>query len=134
MDREPEDDGITRLGIAGALCKEYAADERAFLSFLGESLQRAFGSEVQLTYTGGFLTKKNLRGVTLSLQDNKYTLEDPGHGSLKAKRTHFVRGIALKTEDIEIADWLATVAELTEQKVAQHAAAKKALEKMLGLN
>jgi len=134
MEDEIGEDGLTKLGVAGALCREYEADERAFLGFLAESLQRALGSDVELTYNGGFLTKKTLRGVAFTSGEDRFVLEDPGHGPLKAKMTHVVRGIALKTEAIEIESWLAIVSEIVERKAAKHAAARQALQKMLGLS
>jgi len=134
MDSEIGGDGVTQIGVAGALCREYLADERAFLGFLAASLQRAFGSDVELAYSGGFLSKKTLHSVTLTFGENRFVLEDPVRGPLQATTVHIVRGIALKTATMPVEEWLAVVAELAEQKVAQHAAARKALQDMLGLS
>jgi len=134
MADELGDDGLTRLGVAGALCREYEADERAFLAFLVSSLERAFGSEIEILFKGGFLSKKVVRGVVLSSGDARYTLEDPGNGLLKATITHVVRGIALKTEPVKVEDWLSIVSEIAEQKASEHSSTRKALADMLGLS
>jgi hypothetical protein len=134
MAGELGEDGLTRLGVAGALYREYAADEKAFLAFLADSLDRAFGSEVERLVKGGFLSKKVLRGVVLSHGDARYTLEDPGDGALKASITHVVRGIALKTELIKVQEWLAIISEIAEARASEHAATRKALQDMLGLS
>ena len=134
MDGDVGEDGLTKLGVARALCREYAADERAFLGFVAESMQRALGADVEISYGGGFLKKKTINGVTLISGDNRYTLEDPGHGPLHAKITHVVRGIALKTESVDVETWVELVSEIMERKTAQHSAARQALQKMLGLS
>ena len=134
MDGDLEQNGLTKLGVEGALCREYASDEKAFLGFLASSLQKALTDEVEVTQSGGFLSKKTLRAVTLTHGENRFTLEDPGRGPLQAKMTHVVRGIALKTETVSVEEWLAMVSEIVEEKTAQHSAARKALQDMLGLN
>ena len=134
MAGELGEDGLTRVGVAGALCREYEADEKAFLGFLADSLTKAFGSEVERLVKGGFLAKKTLRGISLQHGDAKYTLEDPGSGPLKATITHVVRGIALKTESVSVNDWLDQISEIAEQKASQHASTRKALGEMLGLS
>ncbi|MDR3690464.1 MAG: hypothetical protein P4L46_13890 [Fimbriimonas sp.] len=134
MDGGIGDDGLTKLGVAAALSREYEADEKAFMGFLAQSLERILGPDVELAYSGGFLAKKTLRSVTLSCGEDRFTLEDPGHGPLKAKMVHFVRGIALKTVEMKVDEWLAAVSEIIELRASEHAAARRALEGMLGLS
>ena len=133
---EPDfgEDGLTKLGVAGALSREYAADERAFLGFLATALQRALGGEVDVTYRGGFLTKKTVQSVSIIGGENRYVLEDPGKGPLQAKIVHVVRGIALKNQPIEIESWLTLVAEVIEDRAHRHEATARALQGVLGLN
>jgi hypothetical protein len=128
------EDGLTRLGVAGALAREYAADEKAFLPFLAEALSKAFGNAVEQRIKGGFLSKKVLQGITLTSGDARYTLEVSDNGALRASVTHVVRGIALKTEALKVEDWLVIVSEIAEQTAAEHAATRKALLDLLGLS
>src|SRR5689334_15938639 len=89
-----------RIGVAGALARQYAAEQREFLESLAGMLDLAMPAETQIERSGGLFSKKTTRRVTVNLPANRYTLEDAGHGSLRALRTHVVRGIALKTEEI----------------------------------
>ncbi len=128
------DDGLTKLGVAGALCREYAADEKAVLGFLANALQKALPNDVELLYKSAFLGKKTLRGVVVINYDNPYRREHTRPGALQASSTHVVRGIALKTEKFDVPTWLAIVSEVAEIKASEHSSARKALQDMLGLS
>jgi hypothetical protein len=73
---------------------------------LATMLENAMPGEVELKKHGGLFSKKTLQSVSVTLEDFRYTLEDLGHGPLLAMRTKIVRGIALKTEEMTISDWL----------------------------
>ncbi len=127
------DDGVTRIGVAGALAREYLADQHRFLEILAGVLQRSLGDYVQVKYSGGFLSKRQLKGIALAYDDYVYALEKDGTRPIRATMTHTVRGITLKTETISVEEWVKTVSALIESSAAQHASARTALEEMLGL-
>lgn len=120
MDGDFGNDAITTMGVLGALTKEYASDEQAFLGFLASALRSALGPSVTITEKGGFLSKKQVTGISVIFGEDRFTLEGNGSGPLQAKVTHVVRGIALKTESIDVRSWLAIVSESVENSVAQH--------------
>src|SRR4051812_44071522 len=91
------DEGL-KLSLAAALSKQYAADSRSFLTALAQMLESALPDETEVRTRGGLFSKKHVHCVTTVLDGDRYSLEDPGHGPLRASRTHIVRGIALKTE------------------------------------
>src|SRR5579884_3821418 len=82
-----------RFGVAAALSKQYAADQRVFLDLLAQMLESALPNETEIGRRGGLFSKKTVQRVTVQMGDNRYTLEDPGRGPLQATRTHIVRGI-----------------------------------------
>lgn len=126
-----EDQGWARLGVAAALGREYAADGRAFLPFLVQLLEGAMPEETQVRTQGFF--KKSVVGVSVDLGGTRYVVEDPGRGGLAATRTQVVRGIALKTEPIAMADLLAELEVALEARAAENAGSRAALGKLLGL-
>ena len=127
------DDAITKLGVLGALSREYASDELAFFGFLASALQSSLGNSVVIETKGGFLTKKQIVSVVVSFGDDRYSLEDHA-GSLVAKVIHVVRGIALKTDVVDVASWLTIVSEVVEQRANEHSESRKALQTLLGLD
>ncbi len=127
------EDGLIKLGVAGALAREYSADAKAFLGFFASAMQNALGDDVEVTYRGGFLTKKTVQSVSLLGGENRFILEDPGKGPLQAKMVHTVRGIALKTQLIDIETWLSLISDVIEAKAQTQAATARSLKGILGL-
>ena len=134
MADELEDQPLVKLGVAGALAREYASDHRAFLDVFARAIERALPSETELLWRGGFLVKKEIRGFTLTIEPNRYTLEDHGKGRLHGQKTHIVRGIALKTEDMPVEEFLREVGDALEAEVAKSGKARAALAAFLGLS
>jgi len=126
-----EDQSWVRLGVAGALEKEYLKDQSFFIEMLAKTLQGALSGEVE-TKTKGFL-KKSVVGVQISLGDSRYTFEKPDHGAVFALKTKVVRGIALKSDQIEVAQALQELGEALEQRAAKSGDARNALATALGL-
>ena len=131
MADELEDQGWARLGVAAALGREHAADGKAFLPFLARLLRGAMPDETDVRTQGLF--KKSVVGVSVDLGGTRYAVEDPGRGPLAAVRTQVVRGIALKTEPIPMADLLAEIEAALEARAVENAQARSALARMLGL-
>jgi hypothetical protein len=123
---------IVSLGVAGALSKEYSADQRAFLPMLAKLLKSSAPDQVQLIETGLF--KKTLKGLVVEDGENRLTLEDPGRGPLQASFTRVVRGIALKTQTLSMEEWLAMLSDTLEHAASVNAESRAALAEMLGLN
>lgn len=128
-----EDQAWVRLGVAGALSREYAADQRHFLGLLAEALEKAVPGEIE-TRTTGFFANKRLAELSVTLGAHRFSLEDPGKGPLRAKRMHMVRGIALKSEEISVEQALAEIGEALDERAKTSQAARNALAAMLGLS
>jgi hypothetical protein len=131
MDEFEQQDWV-KFGVAAALSKQYAADQRVFLELLAQMLEGALPGETEVGRRGGLFSKKTVQRVAVTLGDNRYTLEDPGRGLLQATRTHIVRGIALKTEPIPVQEWLEEMGAALDERVRTNAAAREALARMVG--
>lgn len=132
MSDEFEQQEWVKLGVAGALSRQYGEDQRNFLEMLADMLSSAMPEEVEIKKRGGLFSKKTLQSVTVTLGDQRYTLEDPSYGSLHAFRTKIVRGIALKTEEMEVPDWLDSLGVSLEEKMKVSSTAREALSRLLG--
>ena len=121
-----------KFGVAATLSKQYAQDERQFLEQLAVMLEAALPGEIDIGRRGGFFAKKTVQRVAATLGENRYTLEDTGHGPLQASRTRIVRGIALKTEPLPTQDWLGELGAALDERARTSAHAREALSRMVG--
>lgn len=129
----PEDQDWVSIGVAAALAREYAEDGRAFVPVFADMLSKALPDETEPIMAGGFLSKKTVVGVRISLGDFRYEVDSSQKGPIKASRTHIVRGISLKSEPMEMSDWLAEVGAAIESHMHGNARAHAALSSLLGL-
>ncbi len=127
-----EDQGWVKLGVATALDRAYAADQRQFLTFLANALEKALPGEVEIKRAGLF-SNKRIVGLSLQLNNDQYTIEDPGRGPLIALHGHVVRGIKVKTEEISMEQALAEIGAALDHRAKTSEAARNALATMLGL-
>lgn len=127
------DHDMISIGVAAALAREYAQDNRAFVPMFANMLVGALPEQTEPITSGGFLSKKSVTGVKVTLGDYRYELDASGKGAAKATRTHIVRGIALKSEPVEIHEWLQEVGAAIETRMEGNARARTALNGMLGL-
>jgi len=119
------------MGVAGALERDYLKDQTFFVQQLAKMLLEAMPGEVE-TKTTGFL-KKTVVGVVVSFGDARYTFEKPDHGPVFALKTKVVRGIALKSDEIDVGVALHELGEALEQRAAKSGQARTALASALGL-
>ena len=129
---EIEPDSWLKLGVAADLTRHYSADQRDFMRLLALLLQDALPDETTLEQRGGLFAKKSLHRLTVSLGTNRYSLEDPGRGPLLATRTHIVKGIALKTEEVAMPEWIAELGAVLEERARGSEAAREALSRLVG--
>ncbi len=132
MSDEFEQQDWLKFGVAAALSKQYGADQRAFLEMLASMLDAALPGEVEIERRGGLFSKKTVARVTVPLADNRYSLEDPGRGNLRATRTRVVRGIALKTEELPMQEWVTEIGAFLDERARTSQAAREALGRLVG--
>ena len=130
MNAEPD---WLNLGVAAALGKQYATDQRTFLETLAVMLEGALPDEIQIERRGGLFAKKTVKRIVVTLDEFRYTLEDRGRGPLHATRTRIVRSIALKTEEITMDEWLADLGAALDHRAQSSAATREALARMIGI-
>ena len=126
-------DPAVRLGVSANLARYYATEGRGLLAPLATLLRNTLGERVELFMAGGFLSKKVLSGVAFTLGEWRYALEDgggdPKSGPLVAKRIRVVRGVALKTDELPVAQWLEEVGLALEVEAQQNEETHAALSK-----
>jgi hypothetical protein len=124
------------LSVAAAMARQHADDARAFLGRLAALLESALPGEVSVQRAGLFGgDRRPVKRVEVTLPDGdhaaRYVLEDAGRGPLAATQTQVVRGIALKSENCAVPDWIAAVGAAIERRAAESAAVRNALRDAL---
>ena len=125
------DEGL-RLSLTAALSQQYAADSRSFLAALARMLETAMPDATEVRTRGGLFSRRTVQQVAADIGDNRYILEDPGRGPLRAWRTHIVRGIVLKNEEMPVPDWIAEVGVALGEQARTNAATREALSRFTG--
>jgi hypothetical protein len=109
-------------------------DNQQLMELLAQKLERALPDAVAVDREGSiFSSKKRVREITITFEEFQYQLVCEKNKKLSAKKLKLVRGIALKTTDIEFAQWVSDVAAELAKMAAQSATARDALNKMVGL-
>ena len=121
------------IGVAAALSREYASEGKAFIPHLHHLLEQALPDLVEPVLSGGLLSRKTVVGLRVNLGDFQYTLDGGAKGMVKASRSHTVRGIALKSEEMDITEWLAEVGAYIEAQMQHNSRVRSALGDLLGL-
>lgn len=127
-----EDESWLKVGVAATLAKEYAADQRRLLELLAGMLDGVLPNETEVRRRGGLFSRKTVQSLRVHLGDFAYSLEDPGRGPLRAARVRIVRGIALKTEELPVEEWLDTLGEALEDRARTSGTARAALDRFVG--
>lgn len=110
-------------------------DNQQLMELLAQKLERALPNAVDIDREGSiFATKKRVREITITFDEYQYQLTCEKNRKLSAKKMKVVRGIALKTTDIEFAQWVTDVAAELARMASESASARDALNKMVGMN
>ncbi|MDR3710588.1 MAG: hypothetical protein P4L33_19990 [Capsulimonadaceae bacterium] len=105
-------DNWEAIGLSGALLKNYAENQKEFVPLLTFLLEEAMPdlTVVERKSLSLFSSKKRIVSITVTLEDNVYVLVDGGDRCpLKARRIKIVKGITLRTDEIDVEQWLSEV-------------------------
>lgn len=126
---EPE--GWERVGVSAALAKSYAGDEREFLALLGTLMESALDTETRIERRGLF-GGGSIRRIVIALGDYTYVIENSGRGPLTAARKRLVRGVAVKTEEMRVPEWIDALGAAIEERATTSQRARDALSRLIG--
>jgi hypothetical protein len=78
-----------------------------------------------------FSKDKVVESIEVRLGTTRYGLQVNGD-RIAADRANEVRGVVIKREQLEVADWLGALAEELREQAADSAEAREALERLVG--
>ncbi len=98
---------INQFDINAAWMRRGQSDFRAFMEGFATRMEGAFPDHVRVDRRrdGLLSATRHVHQVSVELGQHTYTLAFNG-GRLAANRTQIIRGIKLKSEDMQVPDWL----------------------------
>lgn len=126
---EPSDD--LTFDMLAAMVRADAGEVGTFVTVLGRKLEAALPGHVRCV-TGKHLLRStsDIRRIEVSLDDRVYTLVRSSHG-LEASIGHVVRGISLRNDQVELAEWIDTLRAHLAETANRSASARDALSQLL---
>jgi hypothetical protein len=121
------------LGVTGALLSRFEQDQQALLDQLAVFLESTLPRQTSVKRTHGVLGPRRTTGLTVDLAsaNQRYTLEHSDRSGLQASRTHVIRGVAVRTDPLSVADWLTEVSGVLVTELERTDANRAALDRLL---
>lgn len=94
-----------QLETLSAQLRADSVDGELFLEVLAGKLNGALPAQTHVEWGGGLLNKRRVRSVEVQLGEHRYAVGKDGQG-LVARHLHTVRGVVLRTEQLEVRAWI----------------------------
>jgi hypothetical protein len=121
----------SQFDLLAASLRADAVDLKAFVEALAVKLSESFPARVRIERSGGRLRGKGgVRQLAVRLGDGEYQLASEG-GQVVCTRKVIVRGIALRTEQLSLEEWIDRLAAELVAEAGKTESDRVALERML---
>lgn len=115
--------------LLAASLRADATDVRAFVEALAVKLEASFPERTRVD-RGGMFGKKRVERIECELGDDRYVVEHDD-GRLTTRRAKVVRGIALKNEELPLAEWIDALSRELLDEAERSERGRVALERLL---
>ena len=106
-------------------------DVETLLKVLARQLSEALGDRVKVERAGGLLHKSDqVRSIQVSIDDNEFRADMQG-GSVTCSVGHASGGIRIRSERVEMDDWLRRLLSSLQAEAAHSQVARQALENIV---
>jgi hypothetical protein len=123
--------GEPDIDLVAASLRADAADLEAFVEALAAKLEAALPDQVQVERRGGLLGgNKRVRRIEVTLGDQRYEAEYE-RGRVTCRRRSVVRGIALKTQELDLDAWIAALSQDLLEESERSERGRQALARLL---
>lgn len=102
------------------------------LEYLAVKLSSALPDETEITRGGWFLSSSRpVTELTLKLGDVGFQMVREKKGAITARQMKIVRGVVLKTEEIDVEKWVQNLAGTLAEMAEKNSRTKEALQKFV---
>jgi len=124
--------GEPDFDLVSASLRADAGDLGTFLEVLAGKMEASLPGAVQVRRVGGLFRRDHpVHEILLSLGEWQFRLAAGPGGALQAERAHSVRGIALKSEQMQVDAWLEALLQVLAVHAKSSAAAAESLHRLL---
>lgn len=125
-------DNSSDIDLLMASLRADSADMHTFLQVLAVKLADALPGQVRIQrHSGLFSHDKTVKQIDLELGEHRYGIAADDRGQIHAQRIRIVRGIALKTEEFTVDNWIRELATDLGQIAESSSREREALERLL---
>lgn len=102
------------------------------LEYLATKLSSALPEETEITRGGWFLSSsRTVTELTLKLGDVGFQMLREKKGAITARQMKIVRGVVLKTEEVDVEKWVQNLAAALAAMAEKNSRTKEALQKFV---
>lgn len=122
-----------RFDLVASELRADSDDLTLYATVLAGKLSGALPAQTEVRYTGGGLLggPKHVAGIAVTLGEMRYELSQRKRG-LTCRRARIVRGIAIKTEELDLAEWIDALSRDLTAEAQRGEQARLALARLLG--
>ncbi len=123
--------GSTDFDLVAASLRADGADLAVFVEALAQKLTQSFPGHVKVERKKSLLPgPKPVRRITADLGNDRLELET-ADGKVTCRRRELVRGIALRSEDLELGPWIDALSRALVAEAEQSERGRAALQQLL---
>ena len=119
------------LGVAGALLVRYQQDQQALVEELATFLESTLPRQTSIRRTLGGIGRRRATGLSVEIGGTRYEHTQGNRSGLEAGRTRVVRGVAVRTEPMEVKAWLEELSAALANELERIGGGRAALERLL---
>lgn len=121
---------VSQFDLLAASLRAETGDLKTFVDVLASKLAESFPQRVRVERAGRLFGGR-IKSLTVTLGDSHYELESD-EGQVTCRRRNVVRGVALKTDQLTLEQWIDSMSEALTQVAAQTESDRVALGRLLG--
>jgi hypothetical protein len=118
------------IELVTASLRADASDLGTFVEALAVKLEQALPNGVRVDRRGGLFGAKKVRQISVDAGDTRLRLDRDG-AAVSTSRARLSGGIVLKTEQVEIDEWLHELGATLAEQARRSSLTREALERML---
>ncbi len=124
---------VPDFDLLAASLRADARDTATFLEVLAGKLEEALPGAVSVRRSGGlFHRERSVHELTVTLGEWRLRLAARPGGVPRAEREHLVRGVSLKSDDVDLDVWIDALAQALSAHARSGSTAAASLQRFLG--
>lgn len=121
-----------QMELLAAALRANSTDLKAFMEALAVKLEGSLPNQTRVVRQSSLFSREHpVKEINVTFGDYQYRINRDRQGPILTERVKVVRGIALKTEQLPMDEWIEAFAEALTEEAARSTQAHMALERFL---